>query len=144
MRSSTTMRLLLGLVSALLCANFTASAQDAKTKKELSAEEKEAQAEEEAESKLNQDLVQIRFEGKLMLYGEPDQSNPVIVGTFTSSGRVYLLKVAEPPQVARLKEYNGKTVTLIGKIRNSGKYFVFRDIIEGGAAPAAYRKRGGI
>jgi hypothetical protein len=139
--------MLLGLISALLYAQFDASAaQDSKGKKDpaLAAEEKEAQAEEEAESKLNQELVKIRFEGKVTLYLEPDQSNPSVVGTFTSSGQVYLLKVPDPQQVTRLKEYNGKTVTLVGKIRNAGKYFVYREIIEGGAAPAAYRKRGGI
>ncbi|HYG76705.1 MAG TPA: hypothetical protein VEK08_17000 [Planctomycetota bacterium] len=145
------MRLIAGCVFAALAALLVSGAgvyagESKAPKKDslLVAEEKEAQAEDEAEAKLDPETIQRRFEGKLALYPEADPANPIIVGTFSVGTNVYLLKVADAQQVTRLRQYSGKVVTLVGKIRNSGKYFIYSDVIEGGAAPIYVRRRGGI
>jgi len=141
------MCLLMAVCAALLYAP-SAEAGEAKPKPKkdplLVAEEKEAQAEDEAEAKLDLDSIQRRFEGKVALYPEPDAANPSVVGTFSVGAQVYLLKIQEPQRITKLKPFDGKSVTLVGKMRNSGKYFICSDVIEGGAAPIYVRRRGGI
>jgi hypothetical protein len=52
------------------------------------------------------------------------------VGTFTSANVVYVLRVANPKLLDKLRRYDRKQATLLGKIRMRGKYFVVVDVPE--------------
>jgi len=109
----------------------------------LAAEAKEAAEEDAAEEKLDSETLKRLFEGKLVLSGE-NTENPEIVGVFVSAGKTYQLKLADPVLLAELKPLQNKPITLNGKIRNKGKYFIVVGVQTGGAAPAFPRRRGGI
>jgi len=111
----------------------------------LEAELKEALAEDAAEKKLQSERAITFFEGRITLYGpEKERSSPDIVGEFEHAGKTYLLKLGSPDVIRELQALDGKPATLNGKIRNQGKYFIAAGIVQGGMAPAATRRRGGI
>lgn len=109
----------------------------------LAAEAKEAAEEDAAEEKLDSETLKRLYEGKLALTGE-NSENPDVIGVFVSEGKTFQLKLSDPALLAELKPLQNKPVTLNGKIRNKGKYFIVVAIQTGGAAPAFPRRRGGI
>lgn len=68
-----------------------------------------------------------------------------VVGTFFCEKRAFQLKLEKPELLGKLKPYNGKMVTLLGRPRVNGKYFVAIDIQETVANPVVplRRPRGG-
>jgi hypothetical protein len=108
-------------------------------------EAKEAAEEDAAEEKLDSETIRRLYEGKFAIYpeGQPKE-NEEVVGIFVSEGKSYFLKVVSPELVKELKPLAGKVVTLNGKIRNKGKYFIAVSVSHSGAAPAFARRRGGI
>lgn len=111
----------------------------------LAAEAKEAADEDAAEEKLDSEALKKLFEGKLALTPDgAEKENPEVVGVFISDGKTYQLKLSDPAQLAELKPLQNKPITLNGKIRNKGKYFIVVGIMTGGAAPSFARRRGGI
>jgi hypothetical protein len=52
-----------------------------------------------------------------------------VVGTFSFGGKDYLLKMESPRLIEDLRKVNGKSVTLTGKIRVNGKYFVAQSVL---------------
>lgn len=109
----------------------------------LAAEAKEAAEEDAAEEKLDSETLKRLYEGKMALTGE-NTENPDIVGVFVSEGKTYQVKLADPALLAELKPIQNKPITLNGKIRNKGKYFIVVGVQTGGAAPAFSRRRGGL
>jgi len=109
------------------------------------AEAKEAAEEDAAEEKLDSETLKKLFEGRMALTPDgPDKENPEVVGVFVSEGKTYQLKLTDPELLKELKPLQNKPITLNGKIRNKGKYFIVVGIMSGGAAPAFGRRRGGI
>lgn len=86
--------------------------------------------EEAADEKLKmQPNVKTSWEGSITLTGTPESSENGIVGTFTVDGKPMLLRLESPKLIDDLKKVNGKTATLTGKIRVSGKYFVAQSVL---------------
>jgi hypothetical protein len=109
------------------------------------AEAKEAAEEDAAEEKLDSETLRRLYEGKFALHPEGQTpESPDVVGVFVSEGKSYQLKLAAPELLKELKPLAGKVVTLNGKIRNKGKYFIAVSVTHSGAAPAFARRRGGI
>jgi len=46
-----------------------------------------------------------------------------------AQGRTYRVKLENPALGKELASYNGKVVTLGGKIRNQGRYFIVAEIL---------------
>jgi hypothetical protein len=75
-----------------------------------------------------------------ILYGKvsmtpPDPDKKDVVGTFTVGAQQYLLKLEKEDLRAAVAKYDGKEVSLQGKIRNDGKYFIVMSIFGGAGAP---------
>jgi hypothetical protein len=109
------------------------------------AEATEAAAEEEAESKMDPEKLRRLFEGKLVLFPvEEGGEAKVIIGQLAGKNFNYLLKVETEAVRNQLKEFNNKEVSVIGKVRNQGKYLIVSSVMRGGAAPVFVRRKGGI
>lgn len=97
------------------------------------AEDEEAAAEErqlEKQGKLPEDGHEFTASGKLVLATQVmDQERPGVLGLFTACGRSYQVKLAEETLREKLNTFNGKTVTLAGKIRNQGKYLIVQAVL---------------
>lgn len=106
------------------------------------ADEARQEAEEKAAEEKLGDRLQVNFTGKLIL--TPQSENPDVVGVFQSSGRAFLLKLDNPALLNTLKTHNGKEVTLVGRPRNQGKYFLAWGIDLPSAPPVFTRTRGSL
>jgi hypothetical protein len=74
----------------------------------------------------------------------PNEAPEDVVGWFKElNGTVRLLKLADPSLEAYLKKADGRTITLIGRLRVQGKYFI-ASRIQTVSAPEPYagRRRG--
>lgn len=108
-------------------------------------EEAEAKAEEEAEIAEKGEELRTIFAGKVELTAMEDGKDaPAIVGTFTSEGKTYGLKLKRPELITEIKKFDGKEVVLIGRPRNAEKYFVASNVQLPGAAPKYTRPRGSL
>jgi hypothetical protein len=134
------MRLIPIILVASLLVPFSAirSAEDTVADEEA----KQAAEEKSAEDKLG-DRLQVNFTGRLLLSAEKNE-NPDVVGVFQSSGRAFLLKLEDSTLLGTLKTYNGKEVTLVGRPRNQGKYFLAWGIDLPSAPPVFTRTRGSL
>lgn len=109
-----------------------APAGAADTKKDLEAEKEAKQAAEE-ESREQRETgwaykpVNLRGRISLLPIQDGDTANTV-AGSFATQQGTFLLKF-EKMDLRRLmlREYNNKDITLVGKVRNEGKYFVAVD-----------------
>jgi hypothetical protein len=83
-------------------------------------------------------LVHFDAKGKLALLAEddPERKNN-IVGTFSSDKGTFLVKTTSDVILKLIAPYDKKEVTLIGKLRGEGKYFIVDGVGGGGAPPAA-------
>ena len=105
----------------------------------------EAKAEEEAEIAEKGEEVKMIFEGKLELNQvEEGKEPPAVVGTFTSEGKSYGLKLKRAELYNDIKKFDGKEIVLIGRPRNGEKYFVASNVQTAGAAPRYTRPRGSL
>ena len=94
------------------------------------------------EEKLGEDL-QVLFTGKVILTPKQEE-HPDVVGVFQYSGHSFLLKLDKKDLLTTLKTCNRKEVTLVGRPRNKGKYFLAWGIELSGAAPVHTRTRGSL
>jgi hypothetical protein len=131
--------LLLCAALCLLFAGASAVAADKKKHKETE-EQKEARiaAEEEARELTTSGLAfkPVVLRGRLSL--NPAQDGDTIdtpAGFFTTKQATYVLKCQTLDFRKTLWQYNNKDLTLTGKIRVQGKYFVAISIEGGGAPP---------
>ena len=130
---------------SLAITNSTASEKTQKKDPQLAAEEKEAQAEEDAEQTLDPDSIKRLFQGKFTVYkSEEAEMAPDVIGAFTADNHIYLVKASAPGVTQKLLLNDGKQTTLVGKVRNQGKYIIVQEVAESGAVPVDSRKRGGI
>jgi hypothetical protein len=111
----------------------TCQAVSAEKTKAEQAEEAEAAAEERAlekQGRLPEDGYEFTAPGRLALATHTmDEDRPSVVGIFTAYGKTYQLKLAEASLRKKLEKFNGKTVTLGGKIRNTGKYLIVQAVL---------------
>ena len=134
------------MILLVLCNAVSAAEKPKKIDPEKEAESKLMQAEDEAELALS-DHLKSEYDGKISLYPvEQGQQLPDVVGTFITSGRIHLLKLTSPTLYTSLLPFNNKDVTMVGKIRANGKYFIAGAVMmkSDGAAPVHARKRGGL
>jgi hypothetical protein len=78
-----------------------------------------------------------RFTGKLALFPEGSRPHgPEVLGTFAcQDGRSFLVKLAFASLLSELKKHDQGTVTLFGKIRVKGKYFIVQAVDEPSPGP---------
>jgi len=95
------------------------------------AEEEEAAEEEErlqAQGKIPDEGHETVLQGKYLVT-QQDKSRPDIPGVFLAGGRAYKVKLQANHLLTKLAPFNGKRVTLGGKIRNQGKYFIVGEVL---------------
>jgi len=95
-------------------------------------EEEEAAREEallQAQGKIPETGHEKVLEGKYLVTVVEGGEKAAIPGVFVVKGHVYQLKLANEELRGRLKPFNGKRVTLGGKIRNQGKYFILEEVL---------------
>jgi hypothetical protein len=102
--------------------------------------------EEEAAAKLDGEsmdpLKNFSARGKFVLLPDGDERKTEdVIGQFATPQRVYLVKPMFPASREILKALNGKEVTLMGKLRAEGKYFIVEDSSGGGAKPVEKRSK---
>lgn len=101
----------------------------------LSDADKDAEAEifareEAADEKLKMTPdAKTAWEGTVALADGNENLQEGIVGTFTVEGKAMLLRMESPKLLDELKKVNGKTVTIAGKIRVNGKYFIAQNVL---------------
>jgi len=101
----------------------------------LSDADKDAEAEifakeEAADEKLKMTPnAKTSWEGSVALADGNENLEQGIVGTFTIEGKPMLLRMESSKLLDALKKVNGKTVTLVGKIRVNGKYFIAQNVL---------------
>jgi len=90
----------------------------------LAREAEEARVEEEAERA--EGIEAAVLHGKLTLTAMLEEKNPDVVGIFVVDRRAYQLKLEgrSSDLLKALQAHNGKRVSLLGRLRNQGKYFV--------------------
>ena len=83
-------------------------------------------------------LIHFDVKGKLALYAEddPERKNNVI-GVFSTEKGTFLVKASSDTILKLITPYDKKEVTLIGKLRGEGKYFIVSGVGGGGAPPVA-------
>lgn len=132
-------------VFAMAALTFDAQAGAAKKETQAELEAREAAEEDAAEAKLDPEKVKHLFDGRFVLNQTEDAKEPnAIVGTFISKNGSYLIKVESAAVREELKQYHNKEVSVVGKVRNQGKYLIVNSIVHGGAAPVFVRRKGGI
>jgi len=100
----------------------------------------QAAREEAFENERGTENFQILFEGKVFLAAEQKSENGV-VGVFRAAKHTYQLKLERPELLPQLKPHNGKVVTLKGRPRVNGKYFVAQGIHKTVANPVVPHRR---
>ena len=100
----------------------------------------QAAREEAFENEQGTENFQVLFEGKVFLAAEKKSENGV-VGVFRAAKRTYQLKLERPELLPQLKPHNGKVVTLKGRPRVNGKYFVAQGIHKTVANPVVPHRR---
>jgi hypothetical protein len=132
------------LTAIILVASLLVPFAAIRSAEDTVADEEAKQAEEEkaAEDKLG-DRLQVNFTGKLVLTQEQKDA-PDVVGVFHASGHAYLLKLENSVLLNSIKPYNGKEITLVGRPRNQGKYFLAWGVDLPSAPPVFTRTRGSL
>jgi hypothetical protein len=108
------------------------------------AEEAAIIAKEDAAAETMKLGIKTSWEGTLTLTSERDEETGAI-GTFTFDGQTHLLRVETSVLAKELQAYNGKSVTLTGRIRVNGKYFIAQSVLVPTPGPPrrSRGKRGG-
>jgi len=95
--------------------------------------EREEAAREEAKLKAEGKLPEIGHEtilrGKYLSTPNREDKRSDIPGVFLVEGRAYKVKLQANDLLEKLKPFNGKHVTLGGKIRNRGQYFIVEEVL---------------
>jgi hypothetical protein len=109
-------------------------------------EAKEAAAEDAAEKALPEDQqFGKNFAGKLSLSISEVKTPDSVVGSLVlDNGTTYQLKLTDTITLKQLVPYDNKKCTLLGKLRNNGKYLLVCSVIDASAKPVEHRKRGGM
>ena len=127
------------LVAGFACNPVLLSAEMTKAEQAEEAEAAEEERKLDEAGKLPEDGYEFMEAGKLFLSNAVmDPARPSVLGVFRSGKRAYQVKVAEESLRKELTKFNGKYVTLGGKIRNKGKYLIVQEVMSqaGGLAPA--------
>ena len=109
------------IVIGILCSHLPLFGAELSPKEEAAIIEEEDKA--EAELPMEK-LPPGSLHGRLHLEKEPAGDPNTVVGQFIADKRVYQLRLEDPKLWVRLRKVNGKSVTLLGKIRMRGKYFI--------------------
>ena len=85
------------------------------------------------------------YTGKLSITVAEWKSPTIVIGTLSiENGPTYQLKMASPILLKQITPSDGKKCTLLGKLRNKGKYLIVLTTVDSGAKPVDRRKRGGM
>jgi hypothetical protein len=108
-------------------------------------EVEEAKAEDQADRARGEGFSSEKtFSGRLVL-GQVVEGRPDVVGLFTiEKAKAYPVKVVTQGLLNELKAHDHKTVSLQGKFRNQGQYFVVTAIIPPPAPTPRVQKVGGL
>jgi hypothetical protein len=138
MKSITLNRTLLCTALLLALSPIAPAKEDPAAKAEA---EQIAKEEEEARrlgSESNSPLVNFDARGRLTFYpADSVERKNNAFGIFASEKGTYIFKIVSPELLKKIETYDRKDVTLLGKLRGEGKYFIIEGIGGGGAPPAA-------
>lgn len=136
---------MLRAIALIYVAFLLAAALPARTG-EPNEEAAQAEKEQASEDAKGSENFQILFNGKLMIGNMGEAAGEGVVGAFICDKHAYQLKLQDPSLLEKLTPHNGKTVTLKGRPRNNGKYFLAIDLAESVANPVVphKRSRGGL
>lgn len=111
----------------------------------LQRETEEAKAEDEADRARGEGFTSEKaYSGRLVL-GQVVEGRTDIVGLFTIDNKKSIpVKLGTDGLLNELKTYDKKTVSLQGKFRNQGQYFVVTGIIPPPAPTPLVQKMGGL
>lgn len=124
----------------ILAAVLPCAAEEDKAEAAIIAKEEAEAAQLDAES--SNPLKNFVARGKFMLLPEGDErKNEQVIGELRTANAVYLVKPMYDESRKILTALNGKEVTLMGKLRAEGKYFVVEDSSGGGAKPVEKRNK---
>jgi hypothetical protein len=126
--------------TVLVCGMTAWSAEKTKVEQAEEAEAAEEDRKLQEAGRIPEDGYEFMEGGKLHLAaGVMDPARPSVLGIFRSNKRTYQVKVAEESLRPQLAKFNGKMVTLGGKIRNGGKYLIVQEVLSrpGRLAPAS-------
>ncbi|HYG73613.1 MAG TPA: hypothetical protein VEK08_01170 [Planctomycetota bacterium] len=117
-------------------------------KGESQIEKEAARAAEEdaaAAARKSDQLYEISMRGKLQIDAEK-KADPkaLVLGTFAAEGRLFEVKADSPLVRQDLEKNDGRELTLEGKIRNDGKYFIVQNVPSPPPPPVKLRNRKGI
>lgn len=130
----------LAFAAVFACSVVVWAAEKTEAERAEDAEAAEEERKLEEAGRIPNDGYEFSGGGRLLLSnGVMDPERPGVLGVFRTKARVYLVKVDEEALRGKLAKFNGKMVTLGGKIRNGGKYLVVQEVLSqpGGLAPAA-------
>lgn len=106
------------------------------------AEQEEADREEELlreQGKIPDQGPETVLQGKYVITSSQEGGRTDIPGVFVVNGRAYQVKLGAEALRDQLAKFNGRMVTLSGKIRNQSKYFIVEEVLtqpEGSFVPA--------
>jgi hypothetical protein len=127
-----------GLLATLACPPASAMTPEQQKKEE----EEAAREDDAARNKITDAFTkEASLRGRVALYVEPQDG---ILGVFTTADRAYFLKAENEKLASDLKKFEGKEVTLGGKIRNQGKYFIVQEIPAPEPPPPVFRDPFGL
>jgi hypothetical protein len=128
-----------GVLSAVLLAAFPLLGAEGE-EDPATAEAEQATKEEallRAQGKIPETGYETTLQGKYLATTPSEGQRADIPGVFVAQGRTYQVKLQDNALREKLAPFNGKAVTLGGKIRNQGKYFIVEDVLTQ-AADGAY------
>lgn len=129
---------LVPVLSAFMAfALFSAEGETEPTEDEAAAKEEEQLR---AQGKIPETGYETTLQGKYHAVAQQEGQRTDIPGVFLTQGKTYQVKLMHAALREKLTPFNGKQVTLAGKIRNSGKYFIVEEVLtqtaDGAYAPA--------
>lgn len=130
----------LGFVLIAVLFSVAHSSAEEKNEAAIIAKEEEEAAKLDGES--NNPLKNFSARGKFFLLAATDERRTEeVIGEFRTAAGTYLVKPMYEASRKILADQNGKEVTLMGKLRGEGKYFIVEDASGGGAKPVEKKNK---
>lgn len=134
--------LLRRILPVLVCVVAAVSCSAAEDKAEADIIAKEEVEATKLDGESNSPLKNFVARGKFMLLPEGDErKTEQVLGELRTANASYLVKPMYDESRKILSGLHGKEVTLMGKLRGEGKYFIVEDSSGGGAKPVEKRNK---
>lgn len=130
------------LLMLMISAAMLSAKEDAAAKAEAALIAREDEEAGKLDGESMSPLKHFDAKGKLTLYGTDDpEKTGTAIGVFTCEKGTFIVRASSPTIQKLVEPYDKKEVTLIGKLRGEGKYFIVDGVGGGGAPPVAKTNR---